>query len=128
MRCYKTFILSYESPGIRHDALFFELHEDGSGAMIEVIGTLERGMRMESRLTLGRPEDDPDSPTNKQFVGWVHEGKYPRVLEICSRVPPPPKQLVRGKLIDPHQSLRSSKHWTKEAVYALETAGILGPV
>ena len=126
MRCYKAYILIYESPGFRHDALFFETNEDGSGTRIEVIGTLDRGMRIESMHTIGRPDDDPDSPTSKEFVGWVHEGKYPRAWETCSRVPPPTKQTRSGKPIDPNVPLRSSRHWTREAVDALKMADILG--
>jgi len=120
---YQVFLVQYLGAPRNHHAIFVEMNvTDGSGNIFHVKGDIQSGMDYEVKQ--GRKPDESHTFVSKLSLGWVDAGRYYRINEICSSIPPPKKQFNGPKKLYPGEDLRRCQEWTDEAVQALRS-GVL---
>ncbi|KAK4152174.1 hypothetical protein C8A00DRAFT_16477 [Chaetomidium leptoderma] len=88
--------------------------------LYQVKGSIAQGMTYEFRDA--RPED---TFLGKTLLGTVDADDVNCVDRICSSVPPPKKQFHGPKRLYPREKLYKCQAWTRDALRAMETQGIL---
>ncbi|KAK4235102.1 hypothetical protein C8A03DRAFT_18100 [Achaetomium macrosporum] len=88
--------------------------------LYQVKGSIAQGMTYEFR---GAREDD--FMLGKTLLGSVDADNFNCIDRICSSVPPPKKQFHGPKRLYPREKLYKCQAWTRDALGALETEGIL---
>jgi hypothetical protein len=106
-----------------HHAIFVQLVANGDGLIFHVTGSIQKGMTYEQKD--GRKPEASHSFVCKSSIGWVDENGKSRIDGILSGIPPPKKQFDGPKRLYPREPLRKCQEWTKEAIEALRSEGVL---
>lgn len=108
-----------------HHAIFAEHIKSGGGTLYHVTGDIQNGMKYETR-SLSRKPDVSASFISKTYIGRVKVADVGRIDAVCQSIAAPAKQFQGAKRIDSKTPLRRCQEWTKEAIGALQSQGILG--
>ncbi|OAQ96624.1 hypothetical protein LLEC1_06930 [Akanthomyces lecanii] len=108
-----------------HHAIFVENENGGSGTVLQATGNIQTGMTFEIKRN-HRPETSLHF-FRKDYLGWVAAEDLHRVEQACAGIPPPKKQFDGPRRLFPDEPLRRCQEWTREAIDALVTGGILHP-
>ena len=106
-----------------HIAIFVETKDDNSGQLFHVTGTIQLGMKYESKS--GKKPEESLTFVEKELLGTTTTANYSRFDAVCRGVPPPAKQYNGPQRINPKVPLRRCTEWAWEAVQALKDEGIL---
>jgi hypothetical protein len=122
---YSVYLVAYMGGPMDHHAIFVETQPDDpeSGCIFQVIGDIQQGMRYGHKKA--RNPEKSATYLLKTYLGMVFEINYGRMQAVVETVPPPPKQLSRGRRINPEEPLRRCQKWTADAIRALRDAGVL---
>lgn len=123
MPSYAVFLVQRLGLPRNHHAIYIQLDDDGAGHTFHVTGNIQNGMVYESGPA-SRPEDH-ESFVDKSLIGSVDAADYDRVDAICRAIPAPRKQFHGAQRLFPGEPLRRCQEWTREAIEALETDGVL---
>ena len=120
---YKVYLVSYEGIPREHHAIFFETEEDESGSIYQVSGNIQEGMKHDHKKAK-KPENSATF-VSKEYLGTTSHANYSLVEEICNNIEAPKKQFERARRLYPNEPLRRCQEWTKDAIQALKSSGVL---
>jgi hypothetical protein len=120
---YNVYLVAYQGLPRNHHAIFFETENDKSGFIYQVSGNIREGMQHDHKKAK-RPQDSVTF-VSKTYLGITSHADYASVGKICNTIEPPKKQFIGGKRLYPNEPIRRCQEWTKEAIEALRTEGIL---
>ncbi|KIW14195.1 hypothetical protein PV08_06976 [Exophiala spinifera] len=123
MKQYQVYILEFNRGDPNYAELFVDVFPGEFGHVCKVEGNLAQGLTCQP---IGGyvPEDDP-SFARKIYVGTVTQADYPRLEEVCVRIPPPEIQFKQYKRISPDTPLRTVRVWVNEVVDELRAQQII---
>lgn len=120
---YYVYLVSYQGLPRDHHAIFIETEADGSGVIYQVSGSIQEGMKHDHKRAK-KPEDS-FSFVSKDYLGTISHANYHSVAGICNTIEPPKKQFDGPRRLYPNEDLRHCQDWTREAIEALKTRGVL---
>ncbi|KAK7212016.1 hypothetical protein V2G26_019194 [Clonostachys chloroleuca] len=120
---YQVYLVEYLGAPRNHHAIFVETDADGSGQIFHVKGDIQNGMTYESKA--GRKPETSASFVSKSPIGQIDESGRSRIDGILRGIPPPKKQFNGPKRLYPREPLRRCQEWTREAIQALRSEGVL---
>ncbi|KAJ9655535.1 hypothetical protein H2198_005626 [Neophaeococcomyces mojaviensis] len=80
---------------------------------------------MSFQVKNGIDPEESNEGKEKIKIGTIKKNDLERLKQICSQVPPPPKQFNGPKRIDPSRPLYHCQSWTTDAIQRLIDAGVL---
>ncbi|EPE27099.1 hypothetical protein GLAREA_03013 [Glarea lozoyensis ATCC 20868] len=120
---YNVYVAAYAGASRDHHTIFVENRKRGAGTIFQVKGSIQQGMEFESKK-VKKPEDSL-SFVDKTLVGTVTKENYPKIATICATIPPPHKQFIGAKRINPKVPFRTCQEWNADALKALKNLKLL---
>ncbi|CAK4025414.1 Hypothetical predicted protein [Lecanosticta acicola] len=123
MSYYDVYLVEDLGAPRNHHAIFVETNQDRSVWLFQVTGDIQNGMRHEDK----HASEPSTSATfrDKTLIGKVATANFDRIKGICEGIPAPKKQFNGPKRLFPNEPLRRCQEWTKEAIDALLSEGVL---
>jgi hypothetical protein len=121
---YPAFLVEFQGLSMNHQAIYVDVEENTSGYLLQVVGTIQAGMKLEVKEPFHHPTSSYTFLFMRQ-VGWVPHSQLGNSISVCETVPPPAKQYNGGLRLVPLDWLRRCQEWTAEAIDALRENGVL---
>lgn len=94
-----------------------------TGEIIQVTGNIQQGMSFQVKN--GVDPEESNEGKEKVKIGTIKTTDLERLKQICSQLPPPPKQYNGPKRIDTSEPLYRCQDWTRDAIQHLIAAEVL---